>query len=297
MDWLARVLVDLAKASEWGYARGGASATEPAALAGWALTCAGDEASARQSLDWLVTVQAENGCLGVGAMQQDPHWATAWALATWTAYADLTGSDRYEAPARSAAQALLQLKGDAIEKSAEFGHDSSLVGWAWVEHTHSWQEPTALAVMALKRAGYAVHPRVREGVRLLADRLFETGGCNYGNTIVLGQTLRPHVQPTGLTLLALAGEEDADGKVQRSIGWLARAIGPTTTPVSLGYALLGLASLRHLPADADAWLSAAAVRELSQKQRPYVLALLTFAAQNCRKAQPVYSLTGSSNHG
>ena len=33
--------------------------------------------------------------------------------------------------------------------------------------------------------------RTREGVRLLRDRLLPDGGCNYGNTTVLGQTLSP----------------------------------------------------------------------------------------------------------
>jgi hypothetical protein len=174
------------------------------------------------------------------------------------------------------------MAGDTMEKNPDFGHDSTLVGWPWVLHTHSWQEPTALAVMALQSAGYAEHSRVREGVKLLSDRLLETGGANYGNTVVLGQTLRAHVQPTGLTLLALRGHQDQTGKLQRSIGWLARSIGPTTTPVSLAYALLGLAAHNHLPSDAENWLRTAAERELSRQPRPYVLALLALAAQHER---------------
>ena len=36
--------------------------------------------------------------------------------------------------------------------------------------THSWVEPTALAVLALRREGLGSHARVQEGVRLLRDR-------------------------------------------------------------------------------------------------------------------------------
>src|SRR2546428_787916 len=86
-------------------------------------------------------------------------------------------------------------------------------------------EPTALAatamhVLALKAAGHRDHPRTREAVRLLIDRLLPGGGCNYGNTIVLGQELRPQLQPTGLAMLALAGETDPDGRVAMSLAYL-----------------------------------------------------------------------------
>jgi len=50
------------------------------------------------------------------------------------------------------------------------------------------------------------HPRADEAVQLMLDRILPGGGCNYGNTIVLDQLLRPHIQPTGIVLLALAGD-------------------------------------------------------------------------------------------
>jgi hypothetical protein len=205
--------------------------------------------------------------------------------------------DRYQSSARRAADAMLTISGQALKESPEFGHDCSLVGWPWAEHTHSWIEPTALAVTALKNSGYSDHPRVREGVALLTDRLLPTGGCNYGNTIVLGQTLRPHVQPSGICLVALQNEADASGRVLRTIGWLARQIGSRTTPVSLAYALMGLAAHGHAPADSEGLLATAALGELSRDRRPYCLALLACAAHLCRAEAQLLHSESNSAHG
>ena len=54
------------------------------------------------------------------------------------------------------------------------------------------------------------------GSAVLLDRQLPGGGLNYGNTYVLGQLMRPHVQPTGIALLALAGEADASGRIAKT---------------------------------------------------------------------------------
>jgi len=297
MDWLAQVVANLAELPTWGYARTQPSSSEPAAATALALTLAEETDAASAPLDWLQSIQAQGGDIGISAAQREPRWPTAWALTAWTVHDQISRSSRYRSAAEKAVGWLLQMSGETMERNPDFGHDSSLAGWPWVHHTHSWQEPTAFAVMALKRSGHGDHSRAREGVKVLIDRLLETGGCNYGNTVVLGQTLRPHVQPTGLCLLALSGERDRSRKVQKSIGWLARAIGPQTTPVSLSYALLGLAAHNHLPVESDDWLRAAALRELARESRPYVLALLALAAQHGRGLRSENLLTSNSNHG
>ena len=90
--------------------------------------------------------------------------------------------------------------------------------------THSWVEPTAINVLALRSADQAGHPRCREAVKLLLDRQLPEGGWNYGNTTVLGHVLRPQVQPTGLALAALAGETDIRPKVHRSLDLLGQTL-------------------------------------------------------------------------
>jgi hypothetical protein len=156
------------------------------------------------------------------------------------------------------------------------GHDSTLVGWPWVTGTHSWVEPTALAVLALKSAGESDHPRTREGVRLLHDRLLPSGGCNCGNTIVFGQELLPHIQPTGLALLALHGEPDHDGRIARSLAWLQSAVDGQTAAASLAYALWALARYGRAMEKADRWLAIASKRRAT-KTSPYRMALLLLA--------------------
>ena len=81
-----------------------------------------------------------------------------------------------------------------------------------LEENRAWLEPTAMALLALKHTGHDAHVRAREAVDLLHDRLLPNGGSNYGNTFVFGQELRPHVQPTGLALLALTGERHPDDR-------------------------------------------------------------------------------------
>ena len=108
--------------------------------------------------------------------------------------------------------------------------------------------------------------------------MLPAGGWNYGNTTVLGNMLRAHVQPTGLALAELAGESSAVPRVEVSIRYLNEHIGPDTATASLSYALIGLAGQGQRPADADCWLTAACGRTLSRDNSPMKLALLALAA-------------------
>jgi hypothetical protein len=158
------------------------------------------------------------------------------------------------------------------------GHDTRLRGWPWVETTHSWVEPTAINVLALKTAGLADSPRVREGVQLLLDRMLPDGGWNQGNTVVLGNLLRPHIQPTGLALAALHGEEKAATHVDKSIAYLQDVVSARTATASLCYAVLGAAAHGIRIKDGEEYLVAATRRTLRRDSSPYKLALLYLAA-------------------
>jgi hypothetical protein len=173
---------------------------------------------------------------------------------------------------------LLATKGEIVTETEPLSHDRTLVGWPWIGGTHSWIEPTAFSVLALKAAGHAQHARTREAVRLLVDRLLPTGGCNYGNTFVLGQKLLPHVQPTGICLLAIAGEEVADPRIARSINYLHQSLSETMAVTSLCYGLLGLIAHGERPKQAEAWLAGAYERECRRGRSSYKLALLALAA-------------------
>jgi hypothetical protein len=228
---------------------------------------------AHQALGWLTANQSSDGSLGVNATEKQPCWPTGWAVLAWR----LAGA-AYATAAGRAVQWILALRGKSQPQTPLMGHNMQLQAWPWVEGTHSWVEPTAINLMALKRAGQAEHARCREAVAMLLDRMLPAGGWNYGNKVVLGNTLRPHVQPTGLALAALAGEPTAASACQRSLAYLTAELSPRTTTASLCYGLIGVGLHGHRPPEANAWLEAACRRTLSRDASPYKLALLVIAA-------------------
>jgi hypothetical protein len=280
MSPLAKNLPLLARASTWSYQVGGPSASEPAALTALALACHGDFEAAKRPAHWLAEIQARDGAVGVVASQTTPAWATSLAILAWNFLGKLTEQACFADCQDRAIRWSLAARGTTSARQAHVGHDTTLAGWSWADNTHSWVEPTALFVMALKTVGLAEHPRTREAVRLLIDRLLPEGGCNYGNTVVLGQTLLPHVQPTGLALAALAGEVASDPRIEMSLLYLERELSGETTTASLCYGLLGLAAHGMRPAQATGWLATALDRETSQETSCYKLALLALAASD-----------------
>jgi uncharacterized protein (DUF362 family) len=118
---------------------------------------------------------------------------------------------------------LLSFQGRVADdpKAAEMHDiDHRLIGWPWALGNFSWVEPTAWACLALERAGYGDHPRVREGRQLLLDRIAETGGANYGNRCIFDRPTESQVEPTALLLLALQRCQEQD-RLQTSVRYLA----------------------------------------------------------------------------
>lgn len=279
-EWPVPLVDELARREHFGYGGERDSAAEPAALASLALTAWGRQQAAQRPLAWLARAQQRRGVVGVRGRGHDAPWPTALALLAWrwvlqqrTTF-DPELADRI----RRATDSLLSLRGKRGEHTRDLvGHDASLVAWSWVEGTHSWLEPTALAVMALKSEGLSDHPRTREAVRLLLDRQLPDGGCNYGNTTVLGQVLRPHPQPSAMTLLALVGEP-SHPRITRSLDYLHRVYPQVTASVSLSWIVLGLAAYDALPPGAEERLQAAFTRYPSGTCPPYIASLLALAA-------------------
>ena len=92
---------------------------------------------------------------------------------------------------------------------------------------------TALALMALKIAGYGDHKRVKEATRLLLDRQLPQGGWNYGNTLVFDQELRPMPLSTGVVLNALK-DQTSLATIQRSLTYLQSRVVNLPTPLHWG---------------------------------------------------------------
>ena len=289
MSAIETLLDFLAQPDAWCYHRGQEIASEPAALAALALVGHGRLAAALKPLDWLVAHQQGTGQVALSASQQDPGWTTAWALLAWRAHdaaaalpvrRPRASQGRYIDAIELGCRYMLSISGLPLPRSPEMGHNTELIGWPWVIGTHSWLEPTCHAVLALTACGRADHPRVQEGVRLLYDRLLPDGGANYGNTIVLGQKLLAHLQPTGLVLLTLppvtaavrvparevtsgkppqpslprvqavseASASNGDQRLHRSADFLLQHLKMDLPLASVAYACLGLAAQRRMTA-------------------------------------------------
>jgi hypothetical protein len=309
MGWIEDCQARLADAQAVGYRLGGSPASEPTALAALALIAHDNLEAAGAKLRWLVTIQNDNGGVGINARQRSPAWPTPLAVLAWAAgrkhgirnsefgiedeprqRSRLSANSEFHTRntafprrppwslnIRRAVDWLLRTAGNKLPPRGE-GHDTTLVGWPWVEATHSWIEPTALAVLALKATNHGSHPRTREAVRLLIDRLLPDGGCNYGNTVVLGQQLVPHVQPTGLVMLALAGERDSSGRIAKSMEYLGRTLDEQTAPSSLAYGLMGLAAHGTGCCVSDDWLASAAAGAIKRESSLEIALLLLAAA-------------------
>ena len=135
-----------------------------------------------------------------------------------------------------------------------------------------------MAVLALRREGEGEHPRVREGIRLIADRAIAGGGWNYGNRAVFGRDLRPQPAPTGLALLAIREAKAAGMTATRGLDYLRRELPTIRSAASLGWGLLALRAWDAGPSEADAWLAEAAGRVIDRPDAATKLAFLLLAS-------------------
>jgi hypothetical protein len=118
------------------------------------------------------------------------------------------------------------------------GHDTTIPGWSWYPDTAAWVEPTAYAVISLRRAGKAAHEHTANGIALLRNRQCVDGGWNYGNVSVLDTQLDSFIATTAWAVMALP----YDGAVERG---LARLINARERPSTLGLAVSILALTAH----------------------------------------------------
>jgi hypothetical protein len=284
MAWLDQTIEQLTARPVCGYQPEQKPAVEPTALTALALLASNYGSNAVPALDWLINVQDIDGSLGIDAETPKPCWPTGWAILAWIAAAKRLPDAKttWFAASKQAIAWAMANRGCPFKitdaQQDIIAHNGMLQGWPWVMGTHSWVEPTAINVLALRDANQTDHPHYREAIKLLLDRQLPRGGWNYGNTIVLGHELRPHIQSTGLALSALAKEKELP-KIQRSIDWLQRTLSDSTTTASLCYALMGLAGYGIRPVSTEEWLSAAHRRTMAHGGSPYQLALLVLAAK------------------
>jgi hypothetical protein len=264
----------LRKLDRCGYAAYGAWAAEPTALAVLALQAHQEPTAAHRFADQLATAQLSNGVVTTTGEKDSPAWTTSLAILAWLAAEE----QKFQTHITRAIEWSLDNHGKPAPRNPQIGHDPTLLGWSWAANTHSWMEPTCMFVIALKAAGLGDHARVREGVSVVVDRLLSTGGSNFGSTVVLGQPTLPQVESTGLAMLALAGEDINDPRIEKSLQYLEQNINPRTTTASLCYGLMGLTAHSRRPENAEALLAAALNRELIRGPSAFKLALISLAS-------------------
>lgn len=285
-SWQTRILERLVGHANadggWGYHKDLPSSAESTALTCLALGSADLAGDVRvRGLKWLTSVQRNDGAVPVTLGMSEPCWPTALAMLAWSGKASPGAPDFVEAISRAKGW-LLNMRGKPLPRRPHMiGHDTTIIGWPWVDGTHSWVEPTSYTILALRKNGLADHPRVREGVQLLWDRALTDGGWNYGNTQVLGNSLRAFPAPTGIVLTALAAES-YDPRADQASAYLEDALPRIRSPISLAWGICGLTAQEKRPADADTWLRACAERSLNSPIDTVAsaLLLLAFATQS-----------------
>ncbi len=209
--------------------------------------CGGSEELLDRSRRLLVQEQRQDGRICVSNNHPASYWPTPLAILAWR------DSPSSRDAQQRAVRFLLAKTGLHFPRTSDtpWAHDSLLKGWPWVDESHSWVEPTAMCVMALRAMGYGSHDRVQEAVHMLLNRQLPHGGWNYGNTFMFGRELHPMPESTGAALAGLAGMIDRD-VVMPSLTYLQGEVTRLRTPISLGWSLLGLAAWRQSPPNAAA---------------------------------------------
>jgi hypothetical protein len=215
----------------WGYAAGKATRLEPTC---WALLALRDVDAAP-----LAAWPAPSGLL-LERPGGEVNFAFH-ALALLALEARRTG---HAAGNAALAAQLEAAKGIAVAQSTVNRQNNQLQGWSWIAGTFSWVEPTAWALLALRKraaGGQAIaRTRIDEAASLLIDRCCEQGGWNYGNSNMMGKELRPYVPTTSIALLALQHLPAAAPAVSKSLRYLEGAAVSERSAVPLSIATIAL---------------------------------------------------------
>ena len=233
----------------WGYFPGKKSWLEPTAYATLALHAAGvngpEADRARACIDsWALP----EGGWRAGAEVAEYHWSSALCLTLDCVVGRKSrgfdgGLRRLLLSNGSESSAFYRaLGGGAAAMNRE------LLGWAYRDGSTAWVEPTALALVALKKierqfgGGLGLAKRVSLGERMLLDRRCADGGWNYGNRQVLGVVLPSYPEVTAIALVGLQGvSTDLTG----AIALLEQAIPETRSPLTYAWTRVALQGHRR----------------------------------------------------
>jgi hypothetical protein len=244
----------------WSYFPGKQSWFEPTTYAMLALHgTPGSEDSLESAFKLLRSWQTPDGSSRPNGQVQGGTWVTAQAVTLACA------RGVYDDKVRSSVDWLLRVVGaesSLAMRAAAFVHllktkaDVSHQGWPWRDGNASWIEPTAQALVALKKVAKnyrssELDRRVSDGEALILSRRCSDGGWNCGNPNVFNYDLPSYPETTALALLGLQGRSRAE--LDEPLALAARFRAETRS--SLARALLVIALRCHgadpQPAGAD----------------------------------------------
>ena len=203
----------------WGYFPGKRSWMEPTAYAMLALNGTPDS-TVLLDRAWLLTRswQLSDGSVRPSGEVQDGTWVTSLSVTIACA------RGIYDPAVTRSVDWLLGLSGqehnwlmrgasslNLLKTKLDVSHE----GWPWRAGNASWIEPTAQALVALKKVATSYNKpelahRVKEGEALLLARRCSDGGWNCGNPNVLNFDLPSYPETTGLALVGLQGRSGAE---------------------------------------------------------------------------------------
>jgi hypothetical protein len=207
----------------WPYVSG-QSWTEPTALVVLALrsttSVERDQTltdACRRGIDWLVTVQRDDGGFAPARAVRESTWVTSLAA---LALASGDARQRTEHISRWSQATTWLLVQKPAETSGAIGILQRMLntpgshplpgGAAWYPGTAAWVAPTVMRVFALARAaaltGDPIAQHAAEQARnFLLTRRLADGGWNHGGWYGASEAVTSYPETTGMTLLALRG--------------------------------------------------------------------------------------------
>ncbi len=225
----------------WGYFPGKQSWLEPTFYAALALH---GEAASDKAWGMLICWQQADGSWRPSNDVQVSTWGTSLCVTLAT----LRGE--FGEPFRKGAAWLLGSTGvesNLVNRAAarlgllKAERDLSLKGWPWKPNTSSWVEPTAHALVALKKASAKLanddlRERVQVGEAQILDVRCRDGGWNYGSPRALRVELPSYPETTALALLGLQGH----GNLTSAIEVASRMAHATASPLARAWLAISL---------------------------------------------------------
>ncbi len=189
----------------WGYEAGRVSLVEPTGFGAIVLHSGGAAAEAARSLAFLKSCQRPSGAVGIGPRDEDGNWMAYAALLAFQALGAAEETAKLAAWALAFEDASARFTPEEVKVIRKrYRYRPTIPGWSWTPRTTAWVEPTALFIIALRRAGVpASEKRIKSGLDLILDRRVPSGGWNFGNPYSTSFELEASSMSTALALAAL----------------------------------------------------------------------------------------------